>query len=148
MVRHMTQTTVTEITFPENLWRPDRFTALFHMNVYLPKGRLYSLMAVYSTTLKSTFIASKSCKLLLLYLTHCSVSKVDTTFYTPNRLFSLMQKIPYTFIKYICSRHASSAQSLRDKNTKQMYQSNTETYPSDEMWYYGPKPEFSGRISC
>ena len=66
MVRHTTQTTVTEIIFPENLLRPDRFTALFHMNVYLPKGRLYSLMAVYSTTLKSTFIASKFCKLLLL----------------------------------------------------------------------------------
>jgi hypothetical protein len=104
MVRHTTQTTVTEIMFPEkNLWRPGRFIALFHVNLYLPKGRLHSLMAVHSTTLKSTFIASKSCKLLLLYVTHCSVSKVGPFFHTTNHLFSLKQQLSHTFINYICS---------------------------------------------
>ena len=73
------------------------------MKLYLPKGRLYSLMAVNSATLKSTFIASKSCQLLLLYVTHCSVSKVGSIFHIPNRLSSLTQKLPHTFIKYICS---------------------------------------------
>ena len=72
-------------------------------NVYLPKGRLYSLMAVHSTTLKSAFIASKSCNLLVLYVTHCSVSTVGQILHTTNRPFSLMQNLPHTYIKYICS---------------------------------------------
>lgn len=103
VVRHSTQATVIEITVPQNPWCPDRFTALCHTNVYLPKGLLYTLMAVHSTTLKSTFIASKSCSLLLLYVTHCAVSKVALLFHKTNRLFSLNQKRPHTFIMHTCS---------------------------------------------
>jgi hypothetical protein len=77
MVRHSTQVTLAEVTASHG-----RFIALFHKIFRLPKGCLYTLTVAHRTTLKSSLIASRFCKRILLYATHCTVSTAHPLFHT------------------------------------------------------------------
>lgn len=90
MVRHSTQVTLAEVTASHG-----RFTALVNTTFRLPKGCLYTLTVAHRTTLKSTLIASRFCKLILLYATHCTISTARPLFHTTDPPFTLQHKFPH-----------------------------------------------------